>query len=176
MEVLVKAAELLIKEKDICFCFVARGENKSFVEAMAIEKKLSNTKFLQPQPQDIVPFIWASASVGLITYREGLSDFSIPSKLLAMLYAARPVIASLDEKSQTARIIQEAQCGLVVPPENEEALAAAIVRLKKEPALVQQMGRNGREYVKRHFQKDVITTKYEDLFMELVQERRNNTQ
>ena len=97
VEVLVHAAEILKSDPEIIFCFVGSGEYRKQIQELAREKELQNTVFIEHQPQEMVPLIWATASVGVITYRKGLSYFSIPSKLLAMMCAARPVIASADE-------------------------------------------------------------------------------
>lgn len=165
LEVAIQAAELLQEKKDILFCFVARGENKENIRKMAFEKELPNVRFIEPQPQERVPQIWAAASVGLVTYRTGLADFSVPSKLLAIMCAARPVLASLDFDTEPARIVSQAECGLVVEPEDPEALTRAVLGLRNNPIKAKEMGRKARSFVERNFQRKSISKKYERLFL-----------
>jgi len=167
VDVLIHTAEILKNEPRLIFCFVARGENKEMVEAMARDKGLRNTIFIPPQREEVVPLIWASASVGMVTYRKGLADLSLPSKLLAVMGAARPVIASVDEDSDTARIITQSGCGLVVPAESPESIAEAVIHLKTHPRVASQMGRNGRQYVERNLQRRAISDRYDALFRSL---------
>lgn len=164
VEVLLDTAELMRNESDIFFCFVGRGENRDNVRRQTKERSLSNTVFIPPQPEEVVPLIWASASLCMITYKKGLAEMSVPSKLLAMMCAARPVIGSLDENSEAARIIKEAGCGIVVPPENEKEIVAAIYELKGKTHLAERMGRHGREYAVNHFRRHAISRQYERLF------------
>jgi len=65
----------------------------------------------------------------------------MPSKLGAMLATGKPVIATVAEDSQVALTIEGA--GLVVPPENPEALAAAIDALASDPNHRRSLGRRG---------------------------------
>jgi putative colanic acid biosynthesis glycosyltransferase WcaI len=170
VEILIDSAEFLKEESDILFCFVARGENREKVERKAKEKNLPNTLFIEQQPEKTVPLIWASASICIITYRKGLAGYSVPSKLLTMMCAARPVIAAVDKNSEPAKIIEASGCGWVVPPENSKALSDALLMLKSKPELLKNMGRAGRNYVEKNLQRRAISKQYEILFQLL----RNN--
>ena len=90
VEVLVEAAEKLKMQPKVLFCFVGRGEHKETIRNLAKGKDLPNCIFIEPQPEEVVPYIWATASAGVVTYKKGLAGFSVPSKLLAMMCAARP--------------------------------------------------------------------------------------
>jgi colanic acid biosynthesis glycosyl transferase WcaI len=168
VEVVIYAAEILRQEEDILFCFLARGEAKNQIEQMAKEKKLTNVKFIPQQPQEVVPLIWASASVGLVTYRSGCADFSVPSKLLAMMCAAKPVIASVDNDSETAKIIMDTGCGICVTPEAPDEFSSVILRLKSDPQLADAMGQAGRTYIENNLQRRFVSKKYEMLFNSII--------
>jgi glycosyltransferase involved in cell wall biosynthesis len=47
------------------------------------------------------------------------------------------------------------ETGLVVPPDDDDALASAIERLIDDPALRERLGRNGQARVEREFNPDV---------------------
>jgi colanic acid biosynthesis glycosyl transferase WcaI len=168
VEVIVHAAEHLRHEPGLTFCFVARGEKRADIERLTRLRDLKNVILLPPQPEDVVPQIWAAASVGVITYRRGLAGFSLPSKLFAAMSASRPVIASVDSDSETAEIIRTAQCGLCVPPESPREIAEAILHLKRNPNIALAMGRKGREYVEENLRREVIALHYSSLFKSLV--------
>jgi colanic acid biosynthesis glycosyl transferase WcaI len=171
VEVLIEAAEMLMLENDLVFCFVGRGENKHQIESLARRKGLTNAVFVDPQPEKMVPLIWATAAVGMITYRKGLADFSVPSKLLAIMCAARPAIASVDENSDTVELIKKAGCGLCVEPESPLALANAIRHLKSDAASREDMGQRGRHYVEENLNRRIISSHYEKVFADLTRSK-----
>jgi rhamnosyl/mannosyltransferase len=69
---------------------------------------------------------------------------------LEAMAAGLPVV-SCDVGTGVAWVNQHESTGLVVPPRNPQALAAAINRLLADPALRREMGVAGRERVARHF-------------------------
>ena len=56
----------------------------------------------------------------------GLSGYVVPSRLYGILAAGRPVIVAADDESETARVVREVGCGVVIPPGGPELLPAAI--------------------------------------------------
>ncbi|MCG6878485.1 MAG: glycosyltransferase family 4 protein, partial [Deltaproteobacteria bacterium] len=68
-EVVVETADILKNHPDILFCLVGRGEYRDRVEKMAQERKLKNVLFIPPQPEEEVPYMWASGDAALVTYR-----------------------------------------------------------------------------------------------------------
>jgi glycosyltransferase involved in cell wall biosynthesis len=168
-EVIIQAAELVKKDPDILVCFVGRGEYRHTIEKLSKSKTLNNVLFIPPQPEEEVPYIWASASVSLVTYRRGLSADSMPSKLLAIMSSGRPVVAAIDKESEAYRMVEDAKCGLCVEPENPHELAGAIIQLKQDKGQREAMGRRGRGYLLHHFNRSVISDLYEEVFLSLRQ-------
>jgi colanic acid biosynthesis glycosyl transferase WcaI len=166
-EVIIETADMLKSNPDILFCFVGRGEHKDTIEKLAHKRKLKNIIFVPPQPEEEVPYIWASGDAALITYRKGLADFSVPSKLLAAMLSARPVIAAIDAGSETFKIIKNAKCGLITPPEKPQALVKSILYLYRRNERCTKMGLAGRKYAETHFSKDSIVNAYEALFLDV---------
>jgi colanic acid biosynthesis glycosyl transferase WcaI len=169
-EIIVHAAKILMdmQNNDIEFCFVARGEYKNKIEFMAKSMNLKNVRFVPPQPEESVPHIWASASVSIVSYRSGMAEYSVPSKLLAIMCSGRPVIAAADRGSETEKIIHSANCGFCTKPEDPVALALAILRLFQNEEERIHMGENGRKYVLEYFRRKKISKQYEELFLSVI--------
>ena len=83
-------------------------------------------------PNGKVPEIQAQADVMMLPIKKGAASSSIPSKLPAYMFSAKPIIGCMDEDSDTAIAIKEAGCGWVIEPENAEKLAES---MKKVAAL-----------------------------------------
>jgi colanic acid biosynthesis glycosyl transferase WcaI len=124
---------------------------------------LENVRILPLQPKEILPDMLSSAGVLVINQRAELVDMSLPSKLLTYMAAGRPVIAAVHENSEAARYLQEAGCGILVPPESPGKLAEWIERLYRSPQLAAQLGKNGRFYSEKYLKRDTILSSYADL-------------
>src|SRR4029453_5839698 len=82
------------------------------------------------------------------------------------LLARRAVVAS--DVGSTAEAVRDGETGLLVPPENPAALAAAIRRLLAEAELRQRLGEQGRRLGLNRFTADHMTRRFESLYAELL--------
>jgi glycosyltransferase involved in cell wall biosynthesis len=81
---------------------------------------------------------------------------------------ARPVILGVE--GQARQIVEEAQAGICIAPENADDLARAIVRLAGNPQMGETFGRNGRRHVLQYFSRRQSAATYSDLLKLLVGE------
>lgn len=167
VEVLIDTAELMQEDKDVLFCIVGRGENRDKIISMTKQQGLQNVRFIPRQPEEMVPYIWSSAGISIVTYKRGLSEYSVPSKLLYIMASQRPVIVTSDNGTYVSRLVNEAECGVIVEPEDAYSLRDAIVYLKDNPEVMKEFGINGHEYAKKHFDRQVVSSQFEDLFLRM---------
>lgn len=105
-------------------------------------------------PAGKVPEVQDRADVMLLPVKRGAAMSSIPSKLVAYLYSKKPVIACVDQHSDSAKAIEQARCGWVVPPEEMGELVSVfrlVADLKK--AELEGKGMNGYHYATNNFSK-----------------------
>lgn len=145
LELLVEAAQRMA---DVTF--VVNGEGSSRAELESLAAGLSNVVFVDYQPADRLAEVLASADVHVVPLRRGLGNVSVPSKAYSIMAAARPIVASIDADSEVARMIGGARCGAVVPPDDADALVAALRSLLDAPAELAAMGARGRTWVVEH--------------------------
>ena len=107
-------------------------------------------------PNGKVPEIQAQADVMLLPIKKGAASSSIPSKLPAYMFSAKPIIGCMDADCDTANAIIEAGCGWVIEPENVEKLAEKMrqVAVKEKSDLV-EIGKKAQGYGLSHFSKKV---------------------
>lgn len=161
MGTILSGAAKLRDAADILFLLVGDGVEKASARARSQELGLENILWLPMQPWSVYPKVLAASDVSLINLHPELHTPVVPSKLLSIMAAARPVVASLPPESDARRIITEAECGLFVEAGDGEALADAIVRLYSDRALAEQMGHRGRAYVEAHFSRQVCIDRME---------------
>ncbi|OGP57436.1 MAG: hypothetical protein A2162_08600 [Deltaproteobacteria bacterium RBG_13_52_11b] len=161
MGTIIRCAERLRGQEQILFLLVGDGVEKPKAQALGQEMRLRNLLWLPIQPWSIYPEILSASDVCLINLHPGLRTPVVPSKLLSIMAAARPVIASLPVESDARKIIAEAGCGVCVDAGDDAALADAIERLASDPALADEMGRRGRVYAESNLSREVCTGKME---------------
>ena len=77
------------------------------------------------------------------------------------------MLADVPEDSEIARIVKEADCGVVVPPEDPKAMAGAIQDLAMQPDLLERLGANGRAYVVENYSLPMVVKRYHQLLYEV---------
>jgi colanic acid biosynthesis glycosyl transferase WcaI len=149
------AANLLSSETEIHFLFVGDGSAKAALQQQRQEMQLDNVTFLDPVPLEQLPPYFSIAECGLASLLPiPLYDGARPSKIFPILSSGNPLI--FVGKGETARLVEKSKGGIVVAPENPEALASAILLLVENPQLAQEFGRSGRAYVEKHLQWSAI--------------------
>jgi glycosyltransferase involved in cell wall biosynthesis len=153
------AAKLLPLNPNVLFLLVGEGAEKERIKALAQSRGLSNVRFLDQQPRERIPaFISASDACLVLLKKTDVFKTVIPTKMLEFMSCARTVILGVD--GQARQIIEEAEAGLVIEPENAEALAAAIRQLSANREQGKALGIKGREYILRHFSRASTAEKY----------------
>ncbi len=79
------------------------------------------------------------------------------------LAAAKPVVATAVDGS--GEVVVDGETGLMVPPGNPQALSAAVCRLLRDAELRKKLGRQGREWVCKHFDEREQIKQTQDLYL-----------
>jgi glycosyltransferase involved in cell wall biosynthesis len=83
-----------------------------------------------------------------------------PNKFFDYITLGLPVVNNYP--GWLARMIERERCGLVVPPGDPDALAAAIVRLADDRAEARAMGRRARALAEREFDRRRLADRFVD--------------
>jgi len=142
--VFVRAAARLQSHPDILFAFVGEGERKDEMLQFVRDRQLKNCQFVPMQPRRDMPAWFAACSVGLNSIRAGEAlESSLSNKIFDYLGSGLPVVFA--GNGDTKHFLEQSGGGIVVPAEDDGAMAEAILRLYRHPDLRHEMG--GREYV-----------------------------
>jgi colanic acid biosynthesis glycosyl transferase WcaI len=165
LEIILDAAAALSYEEDLVFVINGSGAAREELERKASD--LGNVRFIDRQPLERVAEVYSAADVHVVPLKKGLARSSVPSKTYSILASARPLIASVDERSEVARIVERAGAGVAVPPEDAEAFTKALRQLLDAPHELTQMGAAGRRFVETWASPAAVAAAYESLFEEL---------
>lgn len=160
LETLLDAtAQLLEHRPDVLFLLVGEGAEKARIQSLAESRRLTNVRFLDQQPRERIPAFVSASDVCLVLLKKTeVFKTVIPTKMLEFMSCARPVIVSVD--GQARQIVEEANAGIAVEPENPCALVHAITRLLGDQSLRCELGQNGRRYIKQHFSRAETAGKF----------------
>jgi glycosyltransferase involved in cell wall biosynthesis len=151
LEVAIDAAARLTKElTNASLLFVGDGSEKPKLEVMARQLNLDNVHFLPASEPEYIVRLFSLAKAGLVALKDlPLFEGARPSKILTIMACGKPVIYG--GRGEGARLVKEAQAGIVVPPGDPVALAKAIRYLLNHPDEAERFGANGRKFVEDNF-------------------------
>jgi glycosyltransferase involved in cell wall biosynthesis len=111
--------------------------------------QLKNVTFHDAVPMEKLAPFESIADAGLVSLRDlPIFEGARPSKMFPLLAAGKPLIFC--GNGEGAQLIRRAKAGIVVPPENPQALAAAVPSLLGNAVQLEQFGANGRRFVEEH--------------------------
>jgi colanic acid biosynthesis glycosyl transferase WcaI len=168
---IVRAAELLKDHyPDVLFLIVGEGADKSVVQAEIERSGLSNVLLLGEQPRQLMPaLICASDACIVLLRRSDVFKTVIPTKMLEFMACARPIVLGVE--GQAKQILEEANAGISIEPENSQQLADAIVKLRSTPELRANLGQNGRDYVIKRMSRKRTAEEYISVMRTLISSR-----
>jgi glycosyltransferase involved in cell wall biosynthesis len=157
--IIASAAQLGDANPEICFLMLGEGSEKERIVALARERGLTNLRFVDQQPREKIPgYICASDACLVLLKKTDLFKTVIPTKMLEFMSCGRPVILGVD--GQARAIMEEARAGLVIEPENSDALVRAIRHLEANRDLARALGQNGREHIVEKFSRRQTSERY----------------
>jgi len=171
LEVVLDAAKILRQKgrHDIAFCLVGEGSQRERLEADAKQAGLNGmVTFAGRQPKAQIPAILASSRACLV-HLKGCQLFGtvIPSKVFEPLAMARPVIMGV--RGGARDIVMEAGAGVDMEPDSPESLVEALETLADDPGFASLRGQAARDYVVKHFNRDVLAARYLQLLSRLTE-------
>jgi len=161
---LIQAASLLIDQgRDFHVVFV--GEGSQLLELLEQCNRLGL--------EDNIHFV--GHQQGAAGWLVHFDIFALPSAwegislaLLEAMAAGLPVVATA--VGGTPEVVLDGQTGLLVPPGDPQATAAALERLLSDPALRQEMGAAGRARVSASFAIEGTQEQLEQLYQQLLEQ------
>jgi colanic acid biosynthesis glycosyl transferase WcaI len=167
LETVIDAATRLLHISDIAIVIVGEEEALHRLHERCETCGATNVTLLPLQPREKLPEMLAAADVGLVVQKHNVISFNMPSKIQVLLASGCALIASVPATGTAARAIVQSGGGIVVPPENPEALAATILELYGQPDKVRVLGEKSRRYAIENYTLEQALNQYEALFASL---------
>ncbi len=166
LEAVVEAADLLRGRPDILFFLRGDGPRRAALEQMVAERGLDNVRFGGEIPLSDVPMVLARADACVTNLLPDPYLRKIISvKVFEYMAMAKPVVAALE--GEGARVVREADAGIVVRPGDPRGIADAVVRLADDPGLRHRMGASGRRHVEERYSRQATARRLDQALTQL---------
>lgn len=166
-ETILDAAQQLADLPDLHFLFVGDGTRRDWLAEQLARESYPNVTLLPYQPRSVVPQIYATADLCLVPLKKGTAQETFPSKIYTIMAAARPVVAATDPESELADLVQTADCGWAVPPDDAAALSDVLRRAYEERSLLARKAHLGHAHVVANYSRQAVAQRYDELIREL---------
>ena len=153
LNVIIEASKKV--NNNIKFLIVGDGAKRDELKKISIDENLKNILFISSISwQEIINLnqIISANLVHLIN--EPLFKKVIPSKIFESMALKKPIIMGV--KGESSEIIQDAQCGISMRPEDPNSLNDAINKLLDNPQLVKDLSENGYKYVQNKHNRTIL--------------------
>ncbi len=142
---------------DASLLVIGEGSRREALETMAAGLGLAGRVVFTGRRDD-VPAVTAALDVAVLpSYREALG-----LTILEAMALSRPIVAS--NVGGIPEMVEDGVTGLLVPPHDADALAAAIIRLLRDHPLADTLGRAGHDLVHERFCIELMVAAVEQIY------------
>jgi glycosyltransferase involved in cell wall biosynthesis len=170
LETVIAAANELRDQPNIIFLLVGDGAKRNKLVEIKEKMHVNNLIMLDQQPKKMMPLLWEVSDVSMVLLKKSeLFKTVIPSKIFESLAMKKPIILGVEGESQ--EIIETANAGICIEPENHKQLADAVLFLYENPEVRKEYGNNGKSYVEANFDRQLLARKYLNVLEEVIAEK-----
>ncbi|MBI0477195.1 colanic acid biosynthesis glycosyltransferase WcaI [Sphingomonas sp. MA1305] len=158
IEILTHVAAVLAPRGDVTVVICGEGPARD-----GLARAATGIPNIRMEPlQDITQLsdLLGLATLHVIPQRPQVADMVLPSKLTNIFASGRPVIVTAESDTGLAHEIEGA--GVVVPPEDPDALAGAIAALLDDPTKRTALGCEARQKAERDWGREMILDRFDD--------------
>lgn len=153
LEVLIDTANYFKDNNDYCFVISGEGPYKEKLSIYTQDYGLSNVYFLNLLPTNEFNEMLNAAFLHIIIQKESGNDLFLPSKLTNILGVGGCAIVSATTTTSLYKIINDHQCGFIIPCSTLEYLSSSIKKLTTDTDLYNILKLNAKNYAVNHLYK-----------------------
>ncbi|MBN1998452.1 glycosyltransferase family 4 protein [candidate division KSB1 bacterium] len=157
VDTLIETAELSqMAGDDIHYLIVGNGAKQRDIRYQSEKKQLSNVSFLDVLPESDYFSVLSQVDICLVMQKKQVVDIVVPSKLLDILAAGTPVIATVNRESEAGKILKRIPFDVIGEPEEPRALYEKILSFKQNYNTLYQLRHEQRQLAQQLFDQNFI--------------------
>ena len=174
----VLRAAALLSDRQVRFMFVGSGAERTRLIAESERMTLKNVTFVPAQPKELMPNAWSLCNVALVHLKNApLFRTVIPSKIFEAMGMGLPILLVAPE-GEASHIVRREEVGLCVPAEDPKELASAVLFLKENRQILEQLSRRSCEAAPRYSRerqaRDMLATLHASLTRKTGSDRKRS--
>jgi colanic acid biosynthesis glycosyl transferase WcaI len=167
LDTLIGATTLLRDLDDLVVPIIGVGARLAELKELAETLEADKVLFFPWQAYEDRAMPISAAHLHVVGLARGLAGYIVPSRMWGVLAAGRPVIAAAEDESETAAVVRQTGCGLVVPPGDPLRLAEAIRACHDGKHDLEEMGRRARAYAQTETDRAIAVARYRTVLEEI---------
>lgn len=149
----------ILRDKNIVFWLIGDGMEKNRLKLKANQMGLKNVIFFDPVPKaEVFKYILASDMGASVLKKADAFKTVYSNKTFDYMSCKKPIFMAIDGVSRA--LVEEADAGVYVEPENANDFAAKVLLYQKNPDLVFSQGINGYDYAINNFDRTVLAKRF----------------
>jgi len=165
---LLKAAQSILNEyPDARFMIVGDGPLRGQLEQQARSLGINAAVIFAGYQADVAGFLGASDLFVLPSLREGT-----PNALLEAMALAKPVVVS--RVGGVPEIVQDGETGFLVPPQDPDSVAQAVLALMRDSNRAAAMGQRARQVIEQDFSVQRLARKIVAVYHQVLAKARRH--
>ncbi|MFK8038843.1 MAG: glycosyltransferase family 4 protein [Crocinitomicaceae bacterium] len=172
LELIVNVAKRF-QNKPIKFILMGSGPEKDKLISLQSSLNADNVIFSDPVGRNEIGSVIKEIDISLVPLRKlDLFKGAIPSKIFEILAMEKPILLGVDGEAREL-FIETGNAGWYFEPENIDELEEKINDLLLDKSKIKQKGVNGREYVAKHFNRDIIVGNFYNFLISMDKKNTN---
>ncbi|MGA2677070.1 MAG: glycosyltransferase family 4 protein [Methanobacterium sp.] len=158
LEKYIQAMKIVTKKIDVKLLIVGDGEKKEELENIVQKQALEDIiEFKGLIPRAKIPELLSESLIGIAPMKKLKSlEYMVPVKVYEYMACELPFLAS--GMGEIVELARKSKAGIITK-DSSNAIAKSIINLLNNPQKLETMGKQGREYVKSHYDRTNIVYK-----------------
>jgi glycosyltransferase involved in cell wall biosynthesis len=167
LDKVLETAKLLSNKKEVGFLIIGDGAERENLLKISQQYELHNVCFIKKVEKEKIASYYSISDILLVPLKD-LPIFKkvIPSKLFEIMAFEKPILISVDGEARS--VIESANSGIFVIPEDSTDLREKILFLTDNSELAAELGKNGRKFVEKYFNRQKLADDYLDLLLSFI--------
>ena len=148
---------------------IGGGADEPRLRALASSAKRSrDIEFLPYQPRESLAESLSAADLQVVSIDPRIGGTLMPSKLYGILASGTPVLVIAEPASDTAKIVEENELGIVAGHHEPKLIAEAIAEFAgRDTSALQRMQQNARQLAETRYDRSICIKQFADLLQAL---------
>jgi glycosyltransferase involved in cell wall biosynthesis len=153
IDAFIEVAKITKEKSNVKWVFLGDGRRRNFLNNLVIKYGLEHTVFFPGRfPIETMPEFMRIADILLVSLKnELIFNLTVPSKVQFYMAQGKPILGMLNGDGYD--LIVNAQCGYCAPAGDYKKCANLVNEIAVNQDRLSLMGKNGKEYYLKHFQK-----------------------